>query len=257
MLTISVGMVVVSSNSIIAQRAKSTAPSIKLMATNTMGSDETIVRFGASATTQFDSNIDMYKTGTNSYVPTISSETEGVVYSINSLPPITEETSVNINVEIPSTGTYHIYAKEVMNFEKYEAINLYDIQTKTTQNLLTNNDYIFEGTVGDNKQRFILTFKLSPISTITNLEDNTLNSSSIKISSNGINQVNIISKGYIAKDASVIISSIIGHRVYSNDLSQLSDGSNTITVDNLKAGIYVVNTTIDGRTYAKEVFLGQ
>ncbi len=233
------------------REARPTAQSFKLSVSNVIGKDETNIRFGSAATTKFDNGYDMYNTGDNAAIPTVYSVSEKLKYNINSLPEIADTTEVQLGVVTPISGEYTIAISELGNMEDYSAVNLYDKQTKLSQNLLVKDTYTFTANKGDAADRFIINFKPSVITNINNANS----TASVKITGNGNNTINLTVNKSKSGLVDVIITNILGQDVYKAAAVDARSGNVEIKLDNASAAIYVVKAIVDGQVYSKEVFL--
>jgi hypothetical protein len=122
-------------------------------------SDEAIVRFHENATTGYDFDFDAYKMFSfNEDVPqiyTLANETEE--FAINTLPSLTAETSVSLNVEVGISGTYSIRVN-FSDFNDDVRVILEDSKNGNMVDLRAEMTYSTTFEVTDNADRFVLHF---------------------------------------------------------------------------------------------------
>jgi len=168
-------------------------------------------------------------------------------YSINGIPTISSAiTTIPVNV-IPSvTGIYTIEASEISNFSPSVDILLYD-QLQSTYTNLTYNNYSFTMNAVDTAQRFFIHFQ----EIITGEE--TLNNDVDNINIYGFNNIVYI-KIKEEEPLMVNIYNLLGKTIYTKKYSSYS-GLINISLPNVKTGIYIVETSVNGKQLVKKVVL--
>ena len=121
--------------------------------------DETSVYFEQGATAGFDTHFDAYKLA-NATGMNISSYITGDELSINGLTPLNTAvpTTVPLNVQVPSTGTYTLNATNLANFASATQVLLLDAVTGARINLTQQPLYSFTAAATAMPGRFSLYF---------------------------------------------------------------------------------------------------
>ncbi|NQX96432.1 MAG: PKD domain-containing protein [Flavobacteriales bacterium] len=124
-------------------------------------SDETIIRLINGATENFDSMYDAWKLfSPNPNVPSIYTEvSSGQELSINSLPEFTEDKSITLYTNIPTSGTYTLSIDEIYPLTSNYKISLTEITSNTHYRILGDTALIFTFNTQQNNPSF--TFNLS------------------------------------------------------------------------------------------------
>ena len=139
---------------------------INLNRTGTLYSDESVLRFNEQASTGFDQLLDglkLYNTSPNAV--NISSMSEGLEYSINALPELTNATQVPVKVSLPESGMYTMEFDGIQDLQAAygqafgnDYLVLVDNQSGTEINLNTTGSYNFAAAPGDSMKMFTLRF---------------------------------------------------------------------------------------------------
>ncbi|MBL0310936.1 MAG: PKD domain-containing protein [Bacteroidetes bacterium] len=122
------------------------------------GKDETRIAFSSEATINFDNKLDANKPGSASGVPTLYTHMNtNMWYGINTLPSLTEVTTVPMGLRTDMNGTMTITPQGIQSFDPTTYILLEDKKTDTWHNL-RNGSYTFTASKTDNQDRFVLHF---------------------------------------------------------------------------------------------------
>jgi hypothetical protein len=98
--------------------------------------DETVFHFNTNATKGFDPDYDALKLNTfSTTAPDLSSLSQGVNYSINGLPDLTEDASIPVMAIARTTGTYTISPVDIGNLPAGSVAILHDNYTGTDKDL--------------------------------------------------------------------------------------------------------------------------
>jgi hypothetical protein len=220
-------------------------------------SDEAIVRFHENATTGYDFDFDAYKMFSfNEDVPqiyTLANETEE--FAINTLPSLTAETSVSLNVEVGISGTYSIRVN-FSDFNDDVRVILEDSKNGNMVDLRAEMTYSTTFEVTDNADRFVLHFiPSSSVSngtsyTANNEEDSQEQTTSIEENNTS---ANIYTAGNTVKvdnfSGQVSIYNINGEEVASTS----SEGSVELNVST--TGYYIVAVSSNGTMSTQKVYV--
>lgn len=142
---------------------------IRLIAQGNSLNDETVIRFIEGATYEFDGEFDAYKLiSPNPDVPQLYSldSAKITLYSINSLPEITEEVAIPLGFLVTPAGSYSISSTEMSTDVRY--VLLEDVVEDTVIDLRKYPTYIFNFPGGENNDRFILRIKPNSAPTVAN-----------------------------------------------------------------------------------------
>lgn len=190
------------------------APLIRLaVSTNNFGDDEMVIRIHPAATWSFDSHFDAYKLkAVDSKVPQFYSVINDITYSINSIPEISKELQIPLEVLIKTTGEHKLVLKDLQNYNFDFPILIVNENGKLLANL-EQEDYIFSGTDGE-------TIKLILAFAIGTHSSNKLRNSNISLTTIGqnlvINHLNNVSSEVMVCDLSGRI--IFRKKVVTNQL---------------------------------------
>jgi hypothetical protein len=134
---------------------------LRLKATTTLSSDETIVYFRADATDGFDPQYDAYKLDGSPDVPQLSSIIpSGTKLSINSLPTNYGDKVVPLNFTLNKNSEVVFNASGMESFNYNTTISLDDLITNNSIDLLRQPEYVFNyetGQIGRFQLRFSVT----------------------------------------------------------------------------------------------------
>jgi hypothetical protein len=190
--------------------------------------DEAIVRFHEEATAGYDVNYDAYKMFSfNNDVPQIYTVAEGTEeFAINALPSLTEETSVQLNIQVGISGTYTI----TVNFSDFNydvRVMLEDTKNGNTIDFRQEMTYTATLEVTDMKDRFVLHFVAA---------SNLSNGSSFNTNNNNEETNNTVGMNEENNDV----------RIYTiNNIVKVENFKGEVKVYNLR-GEEVANTTSEG-----------
>ena len=127
--------------------------------TVTTYSDEMIVNFISTASPNqgVEKWFSWYPTA-----PSLYSVKNGINYTINTLPEITDNLIISVYFNAGVNGSYTITASELNSFVSPTYIYLKDLKTNSIRALHQNANYTFTGLTTDSPNRFQLIFTLSP-----------------------------------------------------------------------------------------------
>jgi hypothetical protein len=163
--------------------------------------------------------------------------TDGKLLTLSSIPFITEETRIKLNVEATEVGTYKFDFTNMDNFDAGVSVSLYDRYTNTTTDVKKNTKYTFNMGAGVNqwgKNRFelILNGKAT-----TGVNENTTNveSTTLSVYPNPATDVLNISLSNGTAIETVNIYNISGKLVNNSKLN-----GNQIDISQLNNGVYML-----------------
>jgi hypothetical protein len=215
----------------VAFKSTQITPLIRLgISDNNESFDETVIRIKAIATTDFDRQYDASKMiATTSNLPQLYSITGDEKYSINSLPEITEDLVIPLEVLVKNSGEQRLTIKELENYSGEYPINLFNTQGDLLANLETE-DYIFNAEKGETFQ-LILGFSHTTVGIDEMVEQNVFLTSEGSI-------LNIKQLANIP--AEVFIHNVNGQCIYRENLI-----TESVSINLQKQGIYIVNVLFE------------
>ncbi|MCK9421672.1 MAG: T9SS type A sorting domain-containing protein [Bacteroidales bacterium] len=202
---------------------------------------ESIVRFNDNATEGFDMEYDAHFFA--GYAPQFYSISGEEHLSTNTLPTTMKENTISMGFVKNDNTSFSIEAKGIETFAPGTEIWLQDLKTGTQQKLNDNPVYSFTSTMGDEPNRFKLTFgsvginepSVSPFSIYTG---------------NGIVYVN--NNGKQSVKGTITVYSITGQLIATRSLT----GDRLQAIDfNGKPGCYVVRVTTGNGVYSQKVVM--
>lgn len=215
---------------------KNTTERILLVARNTEEEfgQESVLRFDAGASNEFDSQFDSHFLG--GYAPQFYSTIGDEKLSTNTLPEKYNTLEVPYSF-VKNAGTSFVI--ELKESIAEEDIFLTDLKTNYTQNMILNPVYAFTSEEGDAANRFKVTF--SGVG-VTGVETNALNAYVFNQNLYVVNPTN--------GSATVEIFNVQGQLMGRHSVQQ---GLQVLPVK-AAAGVYVVRLTHNGNTYNAKVF---
>jgi hypothetical protein len=232
------------------RNAASSAHMLKITASGWADADETIVRFGTSATADFDNQIDSYKFKNEGNCPSIYSTDAHTEYSINSLPAFTNDQSVDLNFEAYVSGPYTLALKE-NTLDPSVAVILEDKLLNKKHNMTTSGPYSFDANFNDTHDRFVLYFAEDRITSAQAAEQ----TSEISISGQA-NDVNIsIGEAYGNESTSVQVYDMSGREIYNRP--NAGSGNISLKLNNIHMGMYVIKVEAGNKQCTQRLFLGE
>ncbi len=201
-------------------------PQIRLAVTDDdMNYDEMLLRVKNNSTTEFDSNYDAAKfKALRSKQPLIWSVVNDKEYSINSIPEITENSLIPIEVLVKTSGVQKLVLKELTNYEYSYPIVLLDEHGNLLKDL-QQEDYSFSADAGETVT-LNLAFKVATV----DLKENA--GAEFSVFSQGKNLVINDLKNI---PSTVNVVNMNGQVIFNEDVS-----SDCITIPISQQGIYIV-----------------
>ena len=128
---------------------------LRLRISNQQSNDDIVIRYDKEATSKFDAKWDAFKLKGYPSNPSITAIQDSTTYSILSLNSDSMSQVVYLQVEVPQTGAYTIYADEVpLNAS---CLTLEDLFTNRIENLRDSASYTFHFSDTTTVPRFKLT----------------------------------------------------------------------------------------------------
>ena len=213
---------------------------LRLAVTNGDFSDETVVRFKQESTNLFDSKWDANKLMSEDAIAQLYTLAGNEDLSINTLPEISNNLMVPLNLKVNLNGTYTITASELTSFDATE-IYLEDLNTKQLIHLNEQASYSFNAETNDAANRFMLHFG-------TPATINESNASSLNAYASGNNIY--INNPTLSNVKEVVIYNTLGQVV-----SSFKPATVSLYVYNLNttAGSYIVKIITDQRVISNKV----
>jgi len=214
---------------------------LKLKVSNTLNSDETVIRFANDATANFENQYDAVKIFADVLlIPQLYTVSNNLPLAINCLDYPTAKTAISLKFKSSIPNNYTI---DVVDWFFNTNVNVYlkDLSTGITTNLKTNN-YSFNYTNINTEYNFVLTFEGLPT-----FDENVVNSKITVYASE--NQIYFDSN--YTSDYKYQIFDINGKLLNQNTLHS---GFSSITFDH-PAGIYLIKTINENETNNFKVFI--
>jgi len=141
---------------------------LKLIVNNDDNSfyDAANIAFRDDADIAFEWNYDAHKMFGQSVAPQLWTNINGEDFSTNTLPPVYESMTIDLNFKAGVNSTYHLIPDGLESFYLNSEIYLEDLFTDNIVDLRETDIYTFQANTSDNNQRFKLHFY-----GITHIED--------------------------------------------------------------------------------------
>lgn len=203
-------------------------------------SDETLINLtSANATSGFDNDLDGYKFKNPADKINVYTCYNGVEYSINTL-PIDNETTISLNVEAPSAGSYKL---KIPYDASLNAV-LWDKKNGTVKKI-DGSDYTFNVSSGDPNARFAITFGSANFGS---------NSGSVLTFGSTSSSAVLLAKNDIGL-SDIRIYNTLGAEVKVIKDYNIQSGSNLIQDLGLPAGAYIVKVSNSSNEYTGHISL--
>jgi hypothetical protein len=207
---------------------------------NSTYTDATFVRFSFDATEEFDAAYDAHKLDNDEAAPMLYTMHNETRFSINTLRSISETPEVPVYFKAGADGEYTINASGMESFEN-RIIYLTDLLTGLRQDLRQNPVYAFNASVGDDANRFKLSFATLGIG-----EKPGLNIGVYAVDG----QIRLLLPE--AMKGTVNITNLSGQALYSRNFSASGElGINA----SFPAGVYLVSVVTAQGTATRKVFV--
>ena len=228
--------------------ATAAVKTLKLKVTGASLSDETILRFFANATDEYDGKFDATKLTGDAGSANLYTALGNEIYSINTLSDFQGSKTVALEFVAPA-GTYTLSAVAFKNFEG--KVFLKDKKAGVTSELTSATNYQFTTVAGDAASRFEIIFAAgeSLTSVTGNKSDNNL------LVVNNTNTLDLILNTTASENADITIVNTLGHEILRRENVEPTSGIYSINKLNLNSGIYIVRAKIGEMNYSKKVFL--
>jgi hypothetical protein len=168
-------------------------------------------------------------------------------YAIMAIPPVIEERTISLQLEVGEAGTYTFTPNTMENFEGY-TVYLNDIQTGMSVMLQEGQSIDVALQAGDYSNRFYLNFSTSSITGIEESEGLQLNA---WISANRLN----IQMDADVANANIQLIDMSGRVISRANNVAFQNGRSSISCDGLATGIYTVLVATDASIESKKVLV--
>ena len=200
-------------------------------------SDEYILKMMENATLQKD-DYDIAKLK-NDNLNLSSYGIDSINLTLSSIPYVSSETKIKLNVEATQIGTYHFDFANLATFQSNISIQLYDRYKNKTIDVRKNNKYAFEMGPDSNqwgKNRFELI--LNNAKTGDDEKANAILNTTMKVYPNPATEVlNISLNNVNIQHSKVKIYNVSGIEVLENEMT---DNKTQINIGHLSSGLYFV-----------------
>ncbi|MFZ4400375.1 MAG: metallophosphoesterase, partial [Bacteroidales bacterium] len=215
---------------------------LKVKAQKGTYTDEINVVYNTIATNGYDALYDANKLFvTDNNIPQIYSIANNNELSINvfgSLPA-----AIPLNIRLGVAGNINLTASDINSFDANISIKLEDISTGNIQDLRQNPIYSFNGTIGENANRFVIHFMMLP--------------NSIKETNNTSNTSIYSYENTVYVNSAEVIKTIEVYNMLGQLIKSKVGNNNKINSLNLEhsTAYYLVKVITDKAIYTKKVFI--
>ncbi|MCX6186050.1 MAG: T9SS type A sorting domain-containing protein, partial [Bacteroidetes bacterium] len=202
-------------------------------------SDEYILKMMEGATLEND----MYdiKKLKNVNLNLSSYGTDSINLTLSSIPFVTDETRISLNVEATQIGTYKFDFNTIETFDNNKSVSLLDKFTGETIDIRKNPVYTFEMDAAPHQwgnDRFVLIFKAISTSGMVDMNANSILNTKVSVYPNPATDVlNVNINNASFKNSSVSILNISGTELLSSNMVGTSSQFN---IESLSSGVYFV-----------------
>lgn len=218
----------------------SNTPMLRLKMSGLVNSlDETVIYYQEGATADFDPDFDAYKLFGPNPAPHIYQVCNSNVMAINGIEPVSETFSISIKATTPVSGNFTITASDFGDLPAGTCVNLKDLQTGTTVDILVGN-YAFNLSNTTTTARFVLTIthlELPFVSTLTQPSCQFTNGGKYKVTATGNGPWN-----YLWKDSVGTVVRASLNSTESDSLVNLASGNYTLEIRSVSDNCYSNST---------------
>lgn len=218
----------------------SNTPMLRLKMSGLVNSlDETVIYYQEGATADFDPDFDAYKLFGPNPAPHIYQVYNSNLMAINGIEPVSQTFSMSIKATTPVTGNFTITASDFGDLPVGTCVNLKDLQTGTTVDILVGN-YAFNLSNTTTTARFVLTIthlELPFVSTLTQPSCQFTNGGKYKVSATGNGPWN-----YLWKDSVGTVVRASLNSTDSDSLVNLTSGNYTVEIRSVSDNCYSNST---------------
>jgi hypothetical protein len=215
---------------------------LRIKASSSGYSDETIIKFSDNATKEFDKNFDAFKIKNPEGSPSLYTSDSKNIYSINTMP--LEDRIIPLNIDVNFSGSYTLSFEGIESLGSYCSFVLEDKFLNTSQPVNSQTVYTCNINNGDKTDRFNLRVATN---------SNTTNSNSTVQIGSYENTVNLKFNS-TASTASFSIYDLLGQPVTQVNNADITSGSIAYPVS-FSEGLYIVKVTVDGNVYAGKIYV--
>jgi hypothetical protein len=165
---------------------------------------------------------------------------DSINLTLSSIPFVTEETKINLNVEATRKGSYNFDFTTINDFDNTIPVSLLDKFTQKTIDIRKNPIYTF---VMDSmphqwgKDRFVLILNASPINTGIANESSIINTKMAVYPNPASDVLNININNASFKNSNISIYNISGNEVMN---TSMNGASTQLNIESLSSGVYFV-----------------
>jgi hypothetical protein len=215
-------------------RSSSTLPLgfMKIIVSNSIGSDEALLRLDANATTSFDDDFDAQKMYSfNADVPNIATDINGTKYCINAFDNTSSVSEIPLEFKAGSQGICNMSFEGVSGFA--QGMYLKDNQLQSITQLNVDTTFSFSVTnVGAEINRYSIVFS-NPVTTVSSFPLG----KSLNVYPNPAKEVLNVDIGLKFDDLEVVIFDMLGNQIINE---HLRNQHTSLNIQNLSSGVYFV-----------------
>jgi PKD repeat protein len=214
----------------------SNTPMLRLKMNGLVNSlDETVIYYQDGATADFDPDFDAYKLFGPNPAPHIYQEYNSNMMAINGIAPVSQTFSISIKATTNITGNFTITASDFGDLPTGTCVNLKDLQTGTTVDILIGN-YVFNLSNTTTTARFVLSIthlELPFVSQLTQPSCQFINDGKYKVTAGGNGPWN-----YLWKDSVGTVVKASLNVAGSDSLTNLINGNYSVEIRSLGDNCY-------------------
>jgi len=228
---------------------ESPADILRLNIENNGESDEAVVLFKESASTNFDSEFDALKLyAENDELAQLFSMVNNDEYAINTMPPLTASVTIPLGFKTQNEGKFSITASELNSFKNDVNITLEDLYENKLIDLKHHNKYTFITPATLSTDRFVLHF--NPASTDIS-QNNITESKNINIYAyhDAVYVSNVNDNNATAFIYNVMGQEVMSQKLVPNSLNKLAA--------NVVSGQYMVKVVSNSKEIMQKVYINK
>lgn len=209
---------------------------IRLIVSNGVRSDETLLGFYSDASDAFDNHDSRKMFNGVASLPELFTLAGSTEVAINGLSPLVDDKEIILGFNTMQAGTFTIKASEVLNMEEGQTVILKDKLLNVTQNLTETPEYGFTSTVTNTTDRFSLV--IGKVATALA----TVNNPVFAVCTTNGNMLEVALSGVNTNAARITVFNALGQELASFKAS----GSKTVIGKHFESGVYMVKVVAPG-----------
>jgi len=225
----------------------STQKLLRLLVSNEINTDETVVYFNSNAQDGFDAYDSPKMTNSNIAIPEIYTTVGKEQLAINGLNNLAANMELALGFNTGTSNNFTIKASEVNNFDADTKIILKDNVLNTEWDLTGGSAYSFTSDAINTSSRFTVIFRTSAIA--TEIENFNYNDRIFYVFQNANNQITI--QRNFNENATISVCNAVGQEL----VSTLMTGTCKVIDQSFSPGVYFVTVNAAGNKTTKKVIV--